>query len=199
MILAKAVEASGGDVKARERLEDLQLMRMKNSLAVAEQRAASLKSEQAIELAREMRAELNRRELEVYAARAQRYPQEYRIHYELGVRLKRDGNFDEALSAFDASSASPSLRGASLVERGECLHQLKRYAEALKHYAQAAENAEGNAEVEKLAHYRAGVLATGLRQLDLAEKHLQALHLRDPGYKDLPARLDKLAAIRHKG
>jgi hypothetical protein len=51
------------------------------------------------------------------------------------------------------------------------------------------------AEQRKRAFYRAGVLATGLEDFETAKKHLSALAGIDFGYRDVAARLDKLASI----
>jgi hypothetical protein len=48
-----------------------------------------------------------------------------------------------------------------------------------------------------LALYRAGVLATGLRELDRAERHLSELAGLDFGYRDVSDRLDKIAQLRN--
>jgi hypothetical protein len=50
-----------------------------------------------------------------------------------------------------------------------------------------------------LGLYRAGVLATGLRELDRAERHLAELAGLDYGYRDVADRLDKIASLRDSG
>ena len=52
-------------------------------------------------------------------------------------------------------------------------------------------------EVLKLALYRAGVLSTGLRELERAEQYFTRLAGIDFGYRDVPARLDKINRLRH--
>ena len=51
-------------------------------------------------------------------------------------------------------------------------------------------------DVQKLALYRAGVLATEFKDIDRAEKYLTRLASIDFGYRDVADRLDKLAQLR---
>jgi hypothetical protein len=57
----------------------------------------------------------------------------------------------------------------------------------------------GEPELRKKALYRAGVLAMGLEDLNLAEKHLTELAGLEYGYRDVAERLDRIAELRHKG
>ena len=79
------------------------------------------------------------------------------------------------------------------------MQQLKQYAKALECYVRAAEASGEDADCRKLAHYRAGVLATGMRDLDGAEGHFLKLAELDPAYKDVSDRLDKVRRIRDSG
>ncbi|MEX2027367.1 MAG: hypothetical protein WEH44_08695, partial [Pirellulaceae bacterium] len=196
--LSRALHASGGDPAIRLRLEDVQMQRARHELSLEERKARKEKTERAAELAREMRDAVNRLELEIYGARAERYPQDLDVKFELAVRLKRAGNYAEALKHFDLAREAPQHKAVSLLEAGECLHHLKSYDKALKCYAKAAETADDE-ECRKLALYRGGVLATGMKRYDEAGQFLKRLAKLDPQYKDVEDRLDKIGRIRDKG
>ena len=69
-----------------------------------------------------------------------------------------------------------------------------------RNYEQAIEACDDpNDAARKLALYRAGVLSTGLRELDRAERHLNELAGLDFGYRDVAERLDKLNRLRNSG
>jgi len=57
---------------------------------------------------------------------------------------------------------------------------------------------EKEEELKKLALYRAGVLAMGLKEIEQADRHLSALAGLDFSYRDVAERLDKLSKIRDK-
>ncbi len=198
-VLKRGLEVSGGgDMGVRERLEDVQLTRVRNQVSVAERRTSTEQTEEAADLARRMRNHANQVELEVYAARSDRDPKNAMLKLELGVRLKRAGKFKEAIPALQAARPLESRRAQILLDLGECFHRIEQYKLALSNYEESANlSAEAGGETHKLALYRAGVLATGLRELDLAERYLTALAGLDFGYKDVSERLDKITALRN--
>ena len=124
----------------------------------------------------------NQIELEVFAARSERDPGNARLKYELGLRLKRAGKVKDAISAFQAAKGDSRRLETVLVELGECFQHIEQFKLALSHYEQAIEAAdETDSEIYRKALYRAGVLATGMRELDRAERHLSTLG--DPRFR----------------
>jgi tetratricopeptide (TPR) repeat protein len=198
-ILGKALDASGGgDHVVRERLEELQIERARQRVELADARAVREKTEESIHLARQVRSDANRLELEIYAARCERNPANPALHFELGLRLKRAGRMNEAIQNLQTAKGDARRKGAVLLELGECFHHIKQYKLALTHYDHAVEvSGEREPETKKLALYRAGKLAMGLKDLDAAEKYLTQLAEVDFGYKDVAGCLDKLNQMRH--
>lgn len=192
--------AGGGDFQVRERLEDLQVRRVTGQLASAQQNFDQLKTPEAKQLLDQARTQVNQAELEIYAARADRDPHNPRLQLELGLRLKRAGKIKQAITALQAARSEPKRKGVVLLELGECFQKIEQYKLALSHYEQSIEATDASDEdVRKLALYRAGVLATGLRELDRAERHLGELAGMDYGYRDVSERLDKISSLRDSG
>ncbi|MGE0755488.1 MAG: hypothetical protein AB7O38_00640 [Pirellulaceae bacterium] len=197
-VLAKALAASGNQLRVQEKVEDVEILRKRQQLAIADRRAEVEGQDAPRELARQLRDDLNRMELEVYDRRSQRYPQDRELQYQLGLRLKRAGNLREAIRCFEQAGTLAERRTAAALEWGECLQRLKQYDKALQQYWSAAEDAApGQREVRKVALYRIGLLAEGLRNLVDAERALALLRELDPHYKDAATRLDKIQAMRH--
>lgn len=196
--LKKALEQTGGgDLKLKEMVEDAQIRMVRAHLAIAEQRAAAQNTNEANDLVARFRAELNRQELAVYAARAERFPNDLGVKFELGLRLKREANYREAIKCFDACRHDTARRAVSTLEMGECYQHLKQYSNAMKCYQSAITDAEPGSPCQKVALYRAGILATALKHLEAAENHLDRLVKLDPDFRDAAARLDKLRLIRN--
>lgn len=190
----------GGNLQIRERLEDLQVRHAASQLASAQKFYESQKTPEAKQLFERARVQVNQVELEVYASRVDRDPHNPRLQFELGQRLKRAGKTKQAITALQAARSDPKRKSLVLLELGECFQKIEQYKLALSHYEQAIEAAEaGDEEVRKLALFRAGVLATGLRELDRAERHLAELAGMDYGYRDVSDRLDKIASLRNSG
>jgi tetratricopeptide (TPR) repeat protein len=197
-ILTRALAASGGgDLTIREQLEDAQLRRVQQQVMIADRRAEQEKTEEAAELARRMAAQANQAELEVFAARAARNPGNTHLQYELGLRCKRAGKFREAIQAFQAARDDARNKAAVQLHLGESFQHIRQFTLALASYEAAIEATDDmQLDTQKLALYRAGVLAADLKDLDRAEKHLTRLAAIDFGYHDVADRLDKLAALR---
>lgn len=192
--------AGGGNLAVRERMEDIQLRRAGWQVAAAQQSYDSEPSPEAKRLLDRAKSHANQVELEVFAARVDRDPNNPRFQLELGLRLKRAGKPKQAITALQAARSDPKRRAGVLLELGECFQKIEQYKLALQHYEQSIEASEsGNNEGRKLALYRAGVLATGLRELDRAERHLQELAGLDYGYRDVSDRLDKISSLRDSG
>ncbi|MCC7086771.1 MAG: hypothetical protein IT427_17355 [Pirellulales bacterium] len=202
--LQRALEASGGDVTIREQLEDVQLRKAQRQSLIADKRAAEQKTSEAVELAQRMRVELIRQEIEVYRSRVDRYPTNTHWKYELGVRLKKAGNFSDAIKLLQEARTDPKRKGVVLLDLGECFQQIKQYPLAAQQYLKAIEEIpEKDIDYRKKALYRAGVLAMGMATNDPskwtdAEKHLSLLAELDFGYRDVAERLDKIARERNK-
>ncbi len=199
-ILNRGLEATGGDLRLREQLEDIQLRRAKQNSLVADKRASESKTPVATEHSQKLRRELNKLELDVFRKRVDRYPTNTNWKYELGIRLKLAGNFNEAIKMLQDARQDPKRRGTVMLELGECFQQIKQYNLAMQHYKKAIEDIpERDEEQRKKALYRAGVLAQGLNEMEAAEQYFTQLAERDFGYRDVSDRLDKIAALRNKG
>lgn len=194
--LADALAASGNDVKVQEHIEDRQMRWAKQRVHVAEKRFAEDASDTNKKTLDQLKLAAAKREVDVYAARAERYPENVSWRYELAMRLKAVGRFSDAIRHFQEVLKDPRRKGLVALEVGECFQRIKQYQLALQNYETAVETlTDREAEHRKRALYRAGVLATGLEDYDTAKKHLSALAGVDFGYRDVAARLDKLSSI----
>jgi tetratricopeptide (TPR) repeat protein len=210
-VLGRALAASGGgDLTLRERLEDVQVRHYRGQVLTAERQYEKEKTAGAAELVKKMRAELNRIEIDMYRRRSELAPSNLALKYELGVRLKRAGQFQEAIQCLQLARADGKRKAQVHLELGECFQALKNYLLAMRNYEGALESlADRDQDMMKLTLYRAGKLAlylsasesgseAGKSWLDLGEKHLTNLASLDYMYKDVPALLEKIAKMRLK-
>jgi tetratricopeptide (TPR) repeat protein len=197
-VLSRALSAAGGgDLNVRERLEDAQLRHAHQQLEIANRRAREEATAEAADLARRMAIQSNQLELEVYAARSAREPQNLLLQYELGLRLKRAGKYKEAIQAFQGARDVPKHKALVQLHLGESFQHIHQFKLALASYEAAIQASDTlQADIHKLALYRAGVLAADLNDVSRAERHLTNLAAVDFGYRDVAERLDKLASLR---
>lgn len=198
--LGKAVEASGGDIGVKERLEDLRLRRMREQLEIAKRRAESEKTAEAVDLYKRFKAELNNLEMEYYRNRVDRYPQNIQYKFELGIRLQKMGNYKDAITLLQAARSDQQRKGLVMLALGQCFYQIKQHKLAMNNLEEAArEIPEKDLESKKTALYWAGALAQAMKDLNKAENLFTELAGYDYGYKDVAQRLDKINELRNKG
>jgi len=194
-ILAKALAASGNDLKVQEHIEDRHLRWARHRVMLAEKRLEADGSAENRKLVDRLRAEQVKREIDVYGARCSRYPENVIWKYELAMRLKAAGNHTEAIRQFQEVLGDPRRKGVVSLELGECFQKIKQYDLAMQNYRMAVEVlSEREPDLRKRALYRAGVLASGLGDTDSARKYLAVLAGLDFGYRDVRERLDKLGS-----
>lgn len=194
-VLSDALAASGNDLKVREHLEDRQVRWAKRRLMLAEKQLAAADGEAQRETVSRLRRALLQQEIEIYAARNDRYPENAAWKYELALRLKAIGSYAEAIKHFQEVLLDARRRGAVALELGECFQKIKQYPLAMRNYQSALEHlGDREMELRKRALYRAGVLAAALKDRDAAQKHLSTLAELDFGYRDVAARLEKINA-----
>ncbi len=218
-LLSRALQASPGDLRMAEKLEDLELEVVKHRLHIARQQARSTESSPTLppsatappasetrptqehQLVAELHADLVRRKIGVYGTRAARYPETHSWKLKLAQSLKQAGNFSAACHTLSEipAGAVPAVEVHLLW--GECLQYERQFEQALTQYETAIGGISSDwapDQLEQLALYRAGVLALQLGSVAKACRYLQALENACPTYKDTRQHLDKIASIRHK-
>jgi thioredoxin-like negative regulator of GroEL len=190
-VLVNVLAASGNDLKVREHLEDRQIRWAKRKVMLAEKQVQTTDSEGNRETLDRLRTALVKQEIDIFAARVERYPDNVAWKFELAIRLKTAGSPAEAIKYFQQVQIDSRRRGAVALELGECF----QYPLAMRNY-QAAVESLGDREIElrKRALYRAGVLAAAMKDRDAALKFLSNLAEIDFGYRDVAQRLEKLNA-----
>ena len=192
-MLTQALAASGNDLKVQEHIEDRQIRWSRHRVTLAEKRLGEDDSAENQQLLARLRAEHVKREIDVYAARCSRYPENMLWKYELAMRLKAAGNYAEAIRNFQAVLQDPRRKGAVALELGECFQKIRQFELAMQNYKAAVDSlTEREMDLRKRALYRAGVLATGLGDSDSGRRYLSDLAGLDFGYRDVRERLAKL-------
>ena len=193
-IMAEGVDATGA-VRATEELEDIQLHRTRLELLRAKKRAQESQKTEHADLYKRMKEELNKRELAIFASRSERYPGDLKIKYDLGLRLKRAGNFEQAIKEFQQARNDMDRAAVASLETGECFQQIRQTRLALDAYEMAIDNciSATDEETKKLALYRAGWLQMKLRNNGQAQKFFSQLASIDFGFRDVSSLLDEVS------
>jgi Flp pilus assembly protein TadD len=133
--------------------------------------------------------EINARELELYRQKAERYPTELGHRFELGVRLLRANQTEEAIRELQAARADPPHQWRSLYYLGFCFKNRNNWRLAQRNFEEALQSlpngeddarkdilfqlAQGSADAGDLA--RAVELGYELANLDFAYREIGKL------------------------
>jgi tetratricopeptide (TPR) repeat protein len=191
--MAKAYEITK-DVAAKEKLEDLQLRRLRQALAEAEKEYRSNPSDQTKQKMVAAQKALWTKELEVYKDRVERFPNNLGFRFELGVRYQLNEMYEEAIKQYQVAQTDPRRKGVCLLNLGQCFEKIGQHRLAMKHFEDAVQEiSDRDAENKKRALYSAAVLAYRLKDYRRAEQHASALAAMDYSYRNVGELLDKIA------
>ncbi|MCE9556525.1 MAG: tetratricopeptide repeat protein [Planctomycetes bacterium] len=198
-VMHEAVAATG-NIRAREHLEDVQLGRTRRNVELARLKAAEDKTEKSTELFKRMKVELNHREMEIYGGRCERYPNNFSLKYDFGLRLRLAGKYREAISQLQAARSEPKRVAHANLELGFCFYKLNRYDLALASFDAAVKSSgQWFLDVKKQALYNAGRLARDLKDYEAAVNYFTELAGLEYGYKDVAELLESSTKLRDQG
>jgi len=168
------------------------VQRMRSKVAAArEKRKDGPEAEQTY---RQLRKELVEKELERCKFLVERYPNNLRFKYDLGLQYQLARQFGEAIKQFQQARNDPRVKGMCLLSLGQCFQAIKQQRLAMQHYEMAIEEIpDRDAANKKEALYQAAKLAMDeIKDNTAAEKHLSVLAGLDYTYKDVSALLAKI-------
>jgi len=193
--LQKALDVSGNDISIREMLEDVQLELMQRTIGITKEQArnaptdADLKKRSA-----ELANELTKRKMEIFAGRVDRYPNDMRMKFELGVQYMTVRKWQLAIPLFQQARSDPRLKGESLIRLGKCFGYDGKAPLAIRQFEAAMPEIkfDDKPDVYKDLYFTAGRLYEEMKNPKAAEEAYQKVLEVDYNYKDTVARLNKL-------
>lgn len=189
-VLQEGLGPTGNAFELSVQLADLDIEPFRRNLAIAEAKLeANPDNAELRRLRTRLRKEVNARELDLHRQKADRYPTEMSHRYEVGVRLYRAGQLDEAIRELQAARVDPRSRWQALLTLGLCFKARnnwrlaeRNFEEALKHLPAGEignrkeilyELAVGCAEANELN--KAIDMATDLANIDFAYRDIGKL------------------------
>jgi len=128
--------------------------------------------------------------LENCQERADRYPTMLEFRFELGERLFRTGDVNEAIQTFQRTQNSPTLKHRSLCYLGQCFMQRGMYDMALSQFEKAMEGKSTFDDQKKeLIYLLAGVYEQQGKH-EQAEAHYKSIYEVDVGYRDVADKVE---------
>ena len=195
-VLTRGLAATANAFALASELADLEIEPFRQNLAVAEDR---LRDEPQNEELRRIRIrllkEINTRELYLYQQKAERYPTELAHRLELGLRLLRAGQLDEAIRELQAARAEPRHQGRAYFYLGYAFRARNNGRLAQRNFEDALKALPP--EEEELRKELLFQLATGAAEAGELKRALDFAHELanvDFGYKDIGRLMDEWQA-----
>jgi tetratricopeptide (TPR) repeat protein len=195
-VLQEGLGATGNAFEVVVEMADLEVEPFRRDLAATEEKLkADPDNAELRKIHARLRKEILSRELDVYRKKAERYPTEMVHRYEVGVRLRRLGQVDEAIRELQMSRADPRHRWQSLLQLGHCFKARNNWRLAQRNFEeslQALPVADTENRKELLYELAQGCAAAGdlSHALDLAHE----LANLDFNYRDINRLLDEWEA-----
>jgi Tfp pilus assembly protein PilF len=191
-VLTRGLAATGNHFQLATELADLEIEPFRQNLAVAE---ARLRDEPEDEELRRVRIrllkEINTRELYLYRQKAERYPTELAHRLELGLRLLRAGQLDEAIRELQAARADARLQGRALFYLGVAFKARNNTRLAQRNFEDALNSLPAEEEeLRKELLYQLATAAAESGELGRALELAYELANLDFGYKDIGRLMD---------
>jgi tetratricopeptide (TPR) repeat protein len=192
-VLQRGLGPTGNPFELTVELADLDIEPFRRNLTITEEKLRTSPQDAELRKIRiRLLKEINTRELDIYRQKADRYPNEMAHRFEVGVRLLRAGQTDEAILELQAARSDPRQRWRSLLYLGYCFKNRNNWRLAQRNFEEALQGlpaGEENSRKELLFQLAQGAAEAG----DLAKAMDLGYELAnlDFGYRDIGRLLDE--------
>jgi tetratricopeptide (TPR) repeat protein len=196
--LEEGLAATGGHFELQFALAELQTDLVRENLRLAQaRRRAEPEVQKWLDLEQQLERELLRREADLFRCKADRFPNDLSHRLELGIRLYKLGQLDEAITELQAARKDPRGRVRALLYLGHCFRDRKNWALARRNYSEALQGlAAGEEELRKELLFELAQLAVREGDWNTAVEVGVELADLDFGYRDIGRQLEQW--LRHK-
>lgn len=123
-------------------------------------------------------------------ARAERYPTDLQIKFELGQLYFQAGKFNEAMGEFQKSQSNPQRRLLSMAYLGQCLAAKGMHDMAARRIQEALKEKPGFDDEKKELIYLLGSVLEKMGKKEEAMEQFKQIYEVDISYKDVAAKVD---------
>jgi tetratricopeptide (TPR) repeat protein len=190
--LNEGLAATGNAFELTAELLDLEIEPFRKNLALADEKLRAAPDDPELrKLRARLAREINNRELELWRQKADRFPNDMNARVEMGIRLLRNGQHDEAIRELQVARADTRVRWQALLQLGHCFKARNHWKLAQRNYDEALQclpPGETNTRKELLYLLAQGLAENG--ELARAVELGQELANDDFGYRDISQLLD---------
>lgn len=196
--LQTAYELSGNDHNLLELIQDIELKQMGIELDRLKSKSRSNPEDVDAKAnwSKAARKMLDR-EIEVYSARTQRYPQNKKIKFDLAGKLVILKRWSEAIPLYQQASVDPRLEVDAIVGLANCFLKDGKLALAKKQYMKVVSKISYDEKPDqfKEVHYALGRICEKEKDFKTAEDHYGEILAVDYEYRDVRERLHSTGQV----
>jgi tetratricopeptide (TPR) repeat protein len=199
-VLRQGVGPTGRDFQLQVEIAELELEPFRKNLALTDEQLKADPSDDELRKVRvRLLKEINTRELELLRLRSDRQPGDLGLHFDLGLRLLRAGQTEEAIGELQQARKEPKLLGKAAMYLGFCFKNRNNWRLAERNFREALKQLPpGEDASRKEVMFQ---LATGTAEAgDLAQavEFGHELANQDYLYRDIGRLLDEWQAKLQK-
>jgi len=135
-------------------------------------------------------------QLEACRRRAEKYPTDLQIRFELGQLFYNAGKYNEATQEFQKAQNNPQRRLASIMYLGRCFAKKGMNDMAARRFQDALKEKLGFDDEKKEMLYDLGCVFEKMNKPDEAIEQFKQIYEADIGYRDVAAKVDAYYAAR---
>jgi tetratricopeptide (TPR) repeat protein len=137
-----------------------------------------------------LNAEKQNYQLAECKTRAEKYPTDLAIRFELGQMYFNAGKIGEAIAEFQKAQGNPNKRLASMSYLAQCFAKRKMFDLAAKTLQNAIKEKPGFDDEKKDLTYQLGCVLESMGKKEEAIEQFKIIYESDIGYKDVSAKVD---------
>jgi tetratricopeptide (TPR) repeat protein len=146
--------------------------------------------------AADLEGEMNQFVFDDLSARVQRYPNDLKLRFELGVLYFKYEYFDEAIGQLQMAQRSPKERVESLFYLAKCFAKKGQRDMAVMQLETANEQLEIMDDLKKKVVFELGVLAEESGDYEKAFSFYKDVYGADIGFEDIGVRMERIYKLR---
>jgi tetratricopeptide (TPR) repeat protein len=195
-VLQRGLGPTGNAFELTVQLAELDIEPFRRNLAAAEDKLRAAPGDEELrKIHAQLVKDVNAREMELFRHKAERYPSEMVHRFELGLRLFRAGQTDEAIRELQTARNDPRYHSQALLQLAYCFKARNNWRLAKRNFDECLQSlpaSETTIRKEVLFQLAQGSAEAG--ELSAAIEVGQELANLDFGYKDIGRLLDEWQA-----
>ena len=137
-VLTEALGPTGNNFEITQEMLDLEIEPFRRDLAIAEEKLRKNSKDAELQQIRaKLSKEINSQELEFHRRRSDRFPTDMAARFEMGLRLLRSGQIDEAIKELQTVRNDPRHHGKALFYLGMCFKTRNNWRLAQRNFESA--------------------------------------------------------------